>query len=220
MRIRKKKHLDDRLECAGKYLLVADNDILNAQLANKQKKYLNFFTIFGNGNLVELEIGCGKGAFIIEKAKRNKNINYIAVELLQNIIVMAVENAIKENIGNVLFFNCGADYLARYISPHSINAIYLNFSPPYPGKRYENRRLTKDSLIKFYKDILTDDGAIYQKTDDKDFFDFSKQKLIENGFSVSETNLENAPENIKTEYERKFTEKGIPVYALIAKSNS
>ncbi len=143
MRIRKKKHLTERLQKVNDYLIIADTDVLNSEEAIKDKKLLDYEKLFGNTNPIEIEIGCGKGGFIIEKAKRNPNTNFIAVELLQNIIVMAAEQAAKEGLKNLLFFNCGADYLGRYIAAQSISAVYLNFSPPYSGKRYENRRLSR-----------------------------------------------------------------------------
>ncbi len=221
MRIRKKKHLDERLQNVKNYLIIADSDVLNSAEAVKDKKLFDYTKLFGNANPVEIEIGCGKGGFIIEKAKRYPDINFIAVELLQNIIVMAAERAAKEGLKNVLFFNCGADYLERYIAARSVNTVYLNFSPPYPGKRYENRRLTKDSLVMVYKDFLIDGGNVYQKTDDKDFFDYSYGKFVEHGFvtEIIDLNADSAAkkENVQTEYEKKFVEKGLSIYCLKAK---
>ena len=220
MRIRRKKHIDERLKSVSDIVLFSDFDIMNVNLAVKDKKYLDFNKIFGNDNPVELEIGCGKGGFIIEKAKLHPDTNFIAVELLSNIIVMAGEGAKKENLKNVRFFNCGAEYLPRYIKPNSIQNIYLNFSPPYPGDRYKNRRLTKDSLVLGYKEFLLDNGGIFQKTDDKDFFDFSFSQFAKFGFNVlnvSELVRDKKIENVLTEYERKFIELNLPIYYLIAK---
>ena len=86
MRIRRKKHLKERLSSLSDYVYVADMDIPNVKLAVLDKKYFDYTKIFGNDNPVELEIGCGKGSFILEKAKQNPSVNYIAVELLENII--------------------------------------------------------------------------------------------------------------------------------------
>lgn len=221
MRIRKKKHLAERLQNVKDYLIIADTDVLNSLEAVKDKKLIDYVKTFGNDNPVEIEIGCGKGGFIIEKAKRYPDVNFIAVELLQNIIVMAAEQAKREGLKNVLFFNCGADYLERYIAARSVSAVYLNFSPPYSGKRYENRRLTKDSLIKAYKDFLVEGGTVNQKTDDKDFFDYSYGKFKEHGFVteiIDLTSDENAKkENVQTEYEKKFIDIGLKIYCLKAK---
>lgn len=222
MRIRRKKHLGERLSLVSDYLLVADRDIANIKLAIQDKKYLDYSVLFSNQNPVELEIGCGKGGFIIEKAIKNPNINYLAVELLENIVVMSAEKAKELNLKNIKFFNCGADYLPRYIKEKSISNIYLNFSPPYPQKSYESHRLTCKSLVNNYHNFLVDGGKVFQKTDDEQFFNYSKEMFSENNFLVEDiSNLlnNNQIENIQTEYEKKFRALGLPVYRLIATKN-
>lgn len=222
MRIRRKKHLEERLRGVNDYLITPDRELVNVNIAIENKKYIDFAKIFGNNNPVELEIGCGKGGFICQKAILNPNINFIAVELLQNIIVMACETAKNNGLKNVIFLNSGAEYLPRYIPNNSIQNIYLNFSPPYPQNSYENRRLTCDRHIKNYSAFLTHCGAIYQKTDDIGLFEYSFNKFLEHGFNV--TNLTNELEsqnipNVCTEYESKFRALGLPIYALKAVKN-
>lgn len=220
MRIRRKKHLKDRLNALGDLVVVADRDIVNVLEAVKNKKLFNYFELFHNDSPIELEIGCGKGKFICEKAEKNPNLNYIAVELLDNIIVMAGELAKSKNLNNVKFFNSGAEYLPRYIPEESISNIYLNFSPPFPGDAYENRRLTCDRRIVEYKKFLKDGGCVLQKTDDKQFFDYSYSQFEKHGFicsDVSEMIEKGEIDNIPTEYESKFREQGMAIYALIAK---
>lgn len=219
MRIRRKKHLKERLEQVKDYVIVADRDIVNVNDAIAHKKLFNYNEMFGNNNCVEIEVGCGKGGFICEKAVQYPNVNYIAVELLENILVMAAESAQKNNLYNVKFFNSGAEYLPRYIVPNSISKIYLNFSPPYPQDSYENRRLTCDRNVKNYKNFLVDGGEIIQKTDDKVLFEYSYKKFLENGFKVQDISKDiscGKIENICTEYESKFRNLGMPIYALIA----
>lgn len=219
MRIRRKKHLKERLSLVSDYVIVPERDIVNVNEAVKNKKYLDYFELFGNNNPVELEVGCGKGGFIIEKAKLNPNKNFLAVELLDNIIVMAAEHAKEENLKNVKFINSGAEYLPRYVVGKSIDNIYLNFSPPYPQKGYETRRLTCSRCVNDYKSFLKDGGAIYQKTDDYDFFVYSKEKFIEHGFVVKDVSdlINNGKiDNVKTEYEKKFLAIGMKIYGLIA----
>ena len=219
MRMRRKKHLDERLDALSDYLIVPEKDIVNVKEAIKDKKYLDFNAIFNNDNRVELEIGCGKGRFITEKAKANPNVNYIAVELLENIIVMACELAKMNNLKNVKFINSGAEYLPRYVKEKSISNIYLNFSPPFPKDGYESRRLTSERYVPYYKEYLTRGGKIYQKTDDLGFFKYSFSKFVEHGFlveDVTEKLLSGEIDNVQTEYELKFKEKGISPYALIA----
>ena len=190
MRIRRKKHLDERLKQLSDIIIVPDRDIVNVKEAIKSKRYFDFVSMFGNNNPVEMEIGCGKGGFIVQKAILNPNVNYIAVELLNNIIVMAGELAKQKGLKNVRFINSGAEYLTRYIREQSINNIYLNFSPPYPQQGYESRRLTSDRFVLAYKSFLSTGGAIYQKTDDEEFFNYSLQKFVEHGFKVKDITKE------------------------------
>lgn len=219
MRIRRKKHLKERIEKVLDYVIVPPRDIVNVLEAIKDKRYFDYQNMFGNDNPVEMEIGCGKGGFVTEMAKLNPNKNFIAVELLDNIIVMAGELAKKQGLKNVKFVNSGAEYLPRYIIDGSIDNIYLNFSPPYPSDAYENRRLTCDPRIESYKAFLKANGSIYQKTDDKEFFEYSFNQFVKHGFkveNVSEKIEKGEMENVQTEYEKKFREQGMPIYALIA----
>ena len=219
MRIRRKKHLEERLSLVKDYLIVPDRDIVNVKEAVKDKKYFDYKSIFGNDNPIELEIGCGKGGFIVQKAKENPNINFIAVELLENIIVMAAENAKENGLNNVKFVNSGAEYLPRYIKDESISNIYLNFSPPFPKDGYENRRLTSDRFVPSYKSYLKDGGNVYQKTDDYGLFIYSFSKFVEHGFMVKDVSVDiekGLIDNVMTEYEKKFKSQGLKVYSLIA----
>ncbi len=219
MRIRRKKHLSERLVAVQDYVIVPVQDIKNVTEAVKDKNYFNYREIFGNDNPVEMEIGCGKGGFIIEKARRNPNINFLAVELLENIIVMAGENAKAQGLTNLKFVNSGAEYLPRYIKDGSINNIYLNFSPPYPKDGYENRRLTADAKVSAYKDFLSVGGCVLQKTDDKGLIEYSFNQFVKYGFEVKDLTLElkdGLIDNIETEYESKFRALGLPIYALKA----
>ena len=218
MRIKRKKHLKERLESVKDYLVVCERDITNILEAVKDKKIIDYYSAFNNLNPVSLEIGCGKGGFVTEMAKLNPDKNYLAVEMLENIIVMAAENSKKSNLKNVKFINTGAEYLPRYILDNSIREIYLNFSPPYPPKTYENRRLTNARFLNEYSKMLVDGAVLYQKTDDLPFFEYSVEKLKENGFLVEILSEESDCDFVKvrTEYENKFIEKGMPIYRLKA----
>ena len=219
MRIRRKKHLEERLENLKDIIIVPDRDIVNVKEAVQDKKYYDFSSMFSSDNPVEMEIGCGKGGFVVQKALLNPNVNYIAVELLNNIIVMAGELAKSKGVENVRFLNSGAEYLPRYIKDGSINNIYLNFSPPFPPNSYESHRLTCDRRVLEYKNFLVNDGSIFQKTDDKPFFEYSFQKFVEHGFDVEDLSEKvnvGLIDNVVTEYEKKFREKGMPIYALKA----
>ena len=220
MRIRRKKHLNERLKTVSDYLIVPDMDIANVKLAVQDKKPFYFEEIFGNNNPVELEVGCGKGGFIVEKAKQNPKVNFLAVELLENIIVMAAELAKENGLTNVKFVNSGAEYLPRYIPDESVSNVYLNFSPPFPKSTYESRRLTSDFYVQAYKSFLCDGGCVFQKTDDKEFFDYSISQFEKFGFKVQNVTEElryNKIDNVETEYEKMFKNKGMLAYGLVAK---
>lgn len=219
MRIRRKKHLEERVKNITEYLLQIDDSIKNVNEAVKVKDYFDTNKLYNNDNDVELEIGCGKGGFICEKARLNPSINHIAVELLQNIIVMACELAKENNLKNVRFINTGAEYLPRYIKPNSISNIYLNFSPPFPKDGYESRRLTSPRFVKSYHEFLKAGGKIIQKTDDVEFFEYSKLTLSQNGFCVKDLTEEYNSGKINsviTEYESKFNKIGVKTNYLEA----
>ena len=219
MRIRRRKHLEERLESVKDYFIVADKQIIDVNKAVKDKKYFNFTEIFGNENPVIIDIGCGKGGFVTELALKNPDLNFIGVEMMENIALLAAELAKSKKITNLKFVNSGAEYLPRYFPPQSVSRIYLNFSPPYPKKSNENRRLTNSRFAAIYHEMLISAGEIIQKTDDKDFFDYSYFSFVVNGFETVILTDEKATEKcfgIISEYEKKFINLNAPVYALAA----
>ena len=220
MRMRRKKNLEKRFELNDLIVLSKSTDIYRKP-ENERYDIVNLSAIFNNDNPVELEIGCGKGNFIAQKAINNPDINYIGVEIIDNVIISAAENASSKNIKNVRFFNCGAEILQYLLPKNSISNIYLNFSCPYPKKQYENHRLTYKYFLEIYKFLLKDGGKIYQKTDNDDFFEYSKQSFIDNGFeifNVTDDLYKNLPsDNIATEYETKFHNDGKNIHSLTAK---
>ena len=220
MRMRKKKNLEKRLLSCENNLLTPRSDDLNSVTAIDKKEYFDFKEMFGNDNPVELEIGCGKGGFICQLAKQNPDKNFIAVEKIGNVIVNGCERAEKENIKNIIFLKCGAEYLPKYFPENSIDNIYLNFSCPYPKKRYENHRLTNGRFLNLYKMFLKKDGMIFQKTDNMHFFEYSIAEFSQNGYALRNVSLDlynsDFENNIMTEYEKRFSDLGQPIYRLEA----
>lgn len=219
MRMRKKKHLEERIEkCDNVISLISDDS--NVLTAIEKKEYIDTKVLFGNDNPVVLEIGCGKGRFACELAKREPDINVLALEKCENVLVMACETAMKENITNLKFLHSGAEYLEKYIRPESIDRIYLNFSCPYPKNRYANHRLTNQRFLKSYKVILKKGAEIHQKTDNMHFFEYSIEQLTGYGFSLKNISLDlhnsDFEGNIETEYEHRFASQGMPIYRLEA----
>lgn len=176
--------------------------------------------IFGNNNEIQIEIGCGKGRFITEIAKKNPEINFFAIEKSDNVIVEACEKVIDAGIKNVRLLNIGAEYLSRYFPKNSVSRIYLNFSCPYPKKGYANHRLTNPRFLEMYRQLLTSDGEIHQKTDNQGFFEYSVESLACCGYKLKNVSLDlhnsGFAENTVTEYEEKFAGMGKRIYRLEA----
>ena len=128
MRMRKKKHATDRLLACETLILPLAEHELDYRMAEDNPSYYNVFEIFGNDNPLHLEIGCGKGQFICELAKRNPNINYIAIEVCDDVAVLACEAVKSAGLQNVRFMVTGAEYILKYFKAESVERIYLNFS--------------------------------------------------------------------------------------------
>lgn len=219
MRMRRKKNLESRFSKCKLIYLSKSTDIYRLEEKDRYD-VVDYKKLFNNDNPVEIEIGCGKGQFLIEHAKRRKDVNFIGVEIIDNIIVSAAESAEKENLTNIQFFNCGAEILHYLIPPNSVDKIYLNFSCPYPKKQYENHRLTYYHFLNIYKTILKSGAKIVMKTDSDVLFEYSKGSFLDNGFTfenVEEDLYKNLPiDNIATEYEEKFVKEGKKIHALTA----
>ena len=220
MRMRYKKHLEERMQAIAPVLLHREMEEFY-RLSEEEKNFVvDPKTVFGNDNPLYLELGCGKGSFAIQSAKLHPDRNYIALEKLSNVIVVGCEQAMREQLPNLRFLNCRAENLLHYLPEQSVTEILLNFSCPFPKKTYANRRLTSPNYLALYKRLLADGGIIRQKTDDKPFFDYSLESYAENGFETFDITLDlpaDAEGNIVTEYESKFREIGKPIYAVKAK---
>ena len=220
MRMRLKKHLDERILHVNGVLLAREGDDFY-KLTDEEKNFVKTVKeIFGNDNGLHLELGCGKGAFAITSAALHPERNYIAVEKLSNVIVVACENAVKANLPNLRFINCRAENMLCYLPEHSVKEIILNFSCPFPKKTYANRRLTSKNYLELYKRLLNGDGIISQKTDNLDFFEWSIDSFKQNGFETFDVTYDlpaDAPDNVVTEYEAKFREQYQKIYALKAR---
>ena len=220
MRMHRKPHLDERLSACGKILKIADLSDKNMKRSAEVKEYLDFENIFGNSNPVHLEIGCGKGKFIVETAKLNPDINFVAVEKISNVMIDACERVKREKISNVYFLNCAAEVLAKYLPPASVEKIYLNFSNPLPKEGYKKQRLTHPRFLEIYRGILKDGGTVIQKTDDKNFYEFSLESYKSSGYKILSacTDLKNNPVegDVETEHERLFKSQGKNIFRIVA----
>ena len=205
MRARKKKNCEARVNACSDLLVSEPSQM------NDYKSKLP----------AEIEIGCGKGGFICELAKRNPDKFYFAVELVTDVLVTALERARDEEITNVRFLNVNALRLPEFFAEGEISKIYLNFSDPWPKSRHDKRRLTYREFLKTYKKFLAKGGLLVMKTDNDNLFDFTLEELPEADFrlDVLSRDLHNSEYNegnIMTEYEKNFSEKGVPIKYLRA----
>ncbi|MBR2375925.1 MAG: tRNA (guanosine(46)-N7)-methyltransferase TrmB [Clostridia bacterium] len=223
MRMRRKRNFDARMEACGDLLLAKGaNGILNMkEAAENYRALVDFEKEFGNGNPVVLEIGCGKGGFVIALAEKEPNVNYLALEKMSNVILTPMEEVKKRGIENIRFLNIRAECLPCYIPEKSLSAIYLNFSTPLPKLGYATQRLTHRNFLEVYKKLLKDGGRVIQKTDDREFFEFSLLEYEACGFALENVTYDlhengNPEWNIVTEYEKKWVDGGSPIHRVEA----
>ena len=167
-------------------------------------------SLFNNNNPIEIEIGTGKGKFIINKALENPNINYIGIEKYDSPLVNAVKLLQDVNITNLKLICFDALHIDE-IFDKEIDKIYLNFSDPWPKKRHEKRRLTSKQFLDKYEKLFKNEKRIQMKTDNDDLYEYSCISFIENGYEIIKTDT-NYKDTITTEYEDKFTAKGNVIY--------
>ncbi len=163
-------------------------------------------SVFNNKNKIYLEIGMGKGSFLIEHARRNKNVNYIGFEKYPSVLLNALETIENENLTNIKII-CADAYKVDEIFYKEISKLYLNFSDPWPKKRHIKKRLTSDVFLKKYNSIFKGLKVIEQKTDNDELFNFSLESYKLNHYIVVKKNT-NYFDDIRTEYENKFISKG------------
>lgn len=179
-------------------------------------------TLFNNDNPIHIEIGCGKGRFISTLAGLNPDINYIAIEKFDSVLLRAKEKVENIDLPNLKLTIIDANMINTYFSENEIDRIYLNFSDPWPKSHHKKRRLTSPLFLEQYKIILKNDGEIHFKTDNRKLFEYSLETLNENNFLLKNISLdlhkdiEKYPFNIETEFEEKWKEFG-PIYRLEAK---
>lgn len=185
--------------------------IKNAEEIISKSKYLeqnprdnkgNWNKVFNNDNNIEIEIGMGKGKFIIEKAIQNPNVNFIGIEKYDSPLVSAVKKLEELELNNLRLVCIDALGIEE-IFDHEIDKIYLNFSDPWPKKRHVKRRLTSSIFLNKYESLFKNEKRIEMKTDNDDLYDYSCESFIENGYDIVKTDT-NYLDTIRTEYEDKF----------------
>ena len=210
MRMRRKKHGAERIAACSEILI--ENPAIPAV---DPQQY------FAAERPIHLEIGCGKGDFAVGMAAKYPDCSFIAMERVPDVACLALEKAMKhrdERPDNLRFLIGDARNLTEWFLPHSVDCIYLNFSDPWPKKGYAKRRLTHEGFLELYRSVLREGGLLRLKTDNEGLFDFSLEQFTICGLTVEwqSRNLhtsEKAADNIMTEYERNFSEKGQVIYS-------
>ena len=205
----------------------ADNVIQNHQVAIKNEKEYKgkWNTIFQNDNPIHIEIGMGKGQFILNLAKQNPQINYVGIERYSSVLLRALEKFDTEEfceLKNIRFICMDAMELPEVFALGEVAKIYLNFSDPWPKKRHARRRLTSTQFFAQYDQVLIKEGVIEFKTDNRPLFDFSLEQVEEAGWKLLgktfdlHHDVQMNQGNVMTEYEEKFSSMGNPIHKLIA----
>ena len=208
MRMRKKKNLVPRMERCGNFLIQEPYSMVG-----------KWRQLMPDAREVRLELGCGKGRFTAGTASQERDVLFIAVEMVPDAMVVAMERCVRAGLTNVYFVDANADQLPYFFAPGEIDRIYLNFSDPWPGNRHAKRRLTHGNFLKLYRQVLKMGGQIHFKTDNQPLFEFSVEEIPRFGFTLSEVtrNLhEHGPVGVMTDYEAKFYEQGLPINRLVA----
>ena len=180
---------------------------------------------FGNDNPIRIEVGMGKGKFIMELAQMNPDINYVGIERYSSVLLRALEKYDTEEfemLENIRFICMDAREIENVFAPAEVDKIFLNFSDPWPKDRHAKRRLTSDRFLAVYDKILQPDGIIEFKTDNQDLFRYSLESIPEAGWQVTSHTFDlhhsdMAEGNVMTEYETKFSAEGKPICKLTAR---
>ncbi|MGG1687395.1 tRNA (guanosine(46)-N7)-methyltransferase TrmB [Pseudalkalibacillus sp. NRS-1564] len=184
----------------------------------------NWKDVFDNSNPIHLEVGTGKGQFIIGMARQNPDVNYVGLELSSSVMVSALEKLIEEDVPNVRLLNENAQDLSTIFEENEVSRVYLNFSDPWPKNRHEKRRLTNKTFLDLYRGVMKPNGEVHFKTDNQGLFEYSLHSFSLYGMILNQVSLNlhqsNMEDNVMTEYEEKFSSKGSRIYRCEAQFRS
>ena len=195
-------------------------------IQNPQENKGNWDKVFPQNQSVHLEVGMGKGRFLMDMAKLHPEINYIGIEMYDSVLLRAIQKkeALAEEgqeLSNLKFMRMDARLLPEVFEKGEVSRIYLNFSDPWPKDRHAKRRLTSKEYWARYNQILCPEGRVIFKTDNRPLFDFSLEQVEVAGWELDNYTFdlhhsEYAEGNVMTEYEERFTAKGNPICRLVA----
>lgn len=202
----------------GSREIIADSRfVVHEPFANKGK----WNEIFGNNRPIQIEIGMGKGRFLMDLAAANPSINYIGIEKYSTVLLRAIQKMEENELSNLRFIRMDAEDICEVFDKAEVTKIYLNFSDPWPKDRHAKRRLPSRQFLERYDAILAPDGKIEFKTDNVDLFDFALGEIEPAGWKLEAMtrdlhhDAQLSAGNIMTEYEEKFSSLGNPIYKYI-----
>ena len=205
MRPRKKKNLDKRMDSCAE-LNILNPEEMKGKWRNEERP-------------LHLEIGCGKGAFVTGMAEKHPEIDFVAIEVVADVMVMAMEKVKAAELNNVIFIDGDAAKLSEMFAPGEIRMIYLNFSDPWPKSRDAKFRLTAPAFLRSYSDVLPLGGEIRFKTDNTPLFEWSCEMLSSEGWQLCELTNDlhaNGPVGVMTDYELRFYSEGKKINRVVA----
>ena len=177
--------------------------------------------IFGNNHPIRIEIGMGKGRFIMDLARMNPDINYVGIEKYSSVLIRGIQKMEADPLPNLYFIRMDARNLPEVFAQGEVDRIFLNFSDPWPKERHAKRRLTSRQFLERYDQILAEDGQVEFKTDNRGLFEFSLQEVEETKWQLAASTFDLHHEsemvrgNVMTEYEEKFSSMGNPIHKMI-----
>ena len=181
--------------------------------------------VFGNENPIHIEVGMGKGKFLMELAQQNPDINYVGIEKYSSVLIRALEKMEEEEtpLSNICFIRMDAEDIVKVFAKNEVDRIYLNFSDPWPKARHAKRRLTSREFLARYEQVLKKDGVVEFKTDNRGLFEFSLEEVRESDWNLEVCTFdlhydeELVRGNVMTEYEEKFSSMGNPICKMVIK---
>ena len=209
MRVRNRKGATELLEAHPQYVILNPADAKG-----------RWQEIFGDDHPIHVEVGSGKGAFVSGMAKANPEINYIGIDIQKSVLSYALDKVLATDVPNIKLLWVDGSDLTDYFEDGEIDRLYLNFSDPWPKKRHEKRRLTYQSFLATYQQILPENGEIHFKTDNRGLFEYSLVSFSQYGMKLKgvwlDLHASDFEDNVLTEYEQKFANKGQVIYRVEA----
>ena len=204
MRLRKKPHTKEKLQSFTDFVTLEDVQPIQKDLSKE----------------LYVELGTGKGDFITQIAERNPQINFIGLEVEATCVLAAARKVREKNLANVRLIVFDINNISEIFGEHEVDRLYINFCDPWTKKRHAKRRLTHVRFLEMYRKILKAGGEIHFKTDNRGLFDFSLEQFALTGLEVrdvtNDLHAAEPPDNIRTEYENKFSEQGVPINFCVA----